>query len=106
MSLFDTPMTDGQIADALQRAAAALAPNEPCKSWQVFIRWLDENGAAWIIDYGASDCDTAEEAIRQVVGYISDMRDWRINYVWAARQTDVTKFDGYRFPRAPQFQVR
>lgn len=100
-------ISDAEIVDVCGRISELLAKEEPCRSWQVFIRWLDENGAAWIIDYGAGDCDTAEEAVTQVVGYISNMPDtWRIDYAWAARQTNVSKFDGYRFPRAPQFQVR
>lgn len=100
-------MDDRELADALQRVAATLTPEEPCRSWTVFIEWSDLNGQSCTYNYGASDCDTYEKAVRQVVGYITNMpEDWRIHRAWAARATDIVMMDGWRFNRTPQFQVR
>lgn len=101
-------ITDADIIDVCGRVSKLLAAQDnPCQSWTVFIRWIDESGQPWIMDYGAHDCDTYEDAARQVIGYITWMpKDWRINNVWAARSTDITQMDGFRFSHTPQFQVR
>ena len=101
-------ITDAELIDVCGRVSKLLAAqNNPCRSWTVFIRWADGSGQPWTMDYGAGDCDTYEDAVRQVMNYITGMpEDWRVHNVWAARDTDIVKMDGYRFNRTPQFQVR
>lgn len=101
-------ITDRDIIDVCGRVSELLAAKEdPCKSWTVFIGWLDGDSQRWILDYVAHDCDNAEQAISQVMSYVTSMpADWRVNNAWAARATDTYKMDSYRFNRTPQFQVR
>lgn len=101
-------ITDRDIIDVCGRVSELLAAKEePCQSWTVFIRWIDKENQRWTLDYEAHDCETYEQAVHQVMGYITSMPDdWRIDSAWAARATDIYKMDGYRFNRTPQFQVR
>ena len=94
---------------AMERLANQFCPpaEEPCRSWTVFIMWVDADGQRWTLDYGASNCDNQEQAVEQVISYISDMpADWKIHRVWAARATNIYVMDGYRFNPTPQYRFR
>lgn len=101
-------ITNNEIIDVCGRISELLAERDrPCRDWTVFIRWTDKSGQPWTMDYTAADCDTPEQAVSKVMGYINGMpEDWRVQNAWAARSTDITRMEGYRFSHTPQFQVR